>query len=86
LNLTGAGDMTDLHIANFCAAVRGDAALNQPIAEGFKSPLLCHLGNIAQFTGSTLQCDASTGRILNNPEAEKLWSREYEPGWEPRIG
>ena len=41
------------HIQNFVDAVRaGDAALlNQPIVEGHKSTLLCHLGNIAYRTG-----------------------------------
>lgn len=85
LNLTGAGDMTDLHIANFCDSIRGNATLNQPITEGYKSPLLCHLGNIAQFTGSTLKCNPQTGEIMDNPAAMKMWSRSYEPGWEPRV-
>lgn len=74
-----------VHIANFIAAIRADdpTLLNSEIEEGHKSTLLCHLGNIAQRTGRTLQCDAANGRILKNPQAQKLWSRDYEPGWEP---
>ena len=85
LNPVGAGGMTDQHIANFCNAIRGNGALTQPISQGYISPLLCHLGNIAQFTHSTLKCDASTGHILDDPAANKLWHREYEPGWAPEI-
>ena len=29
--------------------------------------------------------DPAKRRIVNNPAAEKLWSREYRPGWEPKI-
>ena len=41
------------HIANFIAAIRNGKpeTLNSEIAEGHKSTLLCHLGNIAQRTG-----------------------------------
>ena len=30
-------------------------------------------------------CDPNNGRILNDPEAMKHWSREYAPGWEPKV-
>ena len=85
LNTVGAGEMTDQHISNFCQAIRGDAQLNQAIAEGYKAPLLCHLGNIAQFTQSALQCDPANGTIQNNSEAQKRWGREYESGWKPLL-
>jgi predicted dehydrogenase len=75
------------HIANFVAAVRANdpGLLHSDIEEGHKSTLLCHLGNIAHRTGDSLKCDPANGRILNNDEAMKLWSREYEPGWEPKV-
>jgi hypothetical protein len=73
------------HVTNFIQAVRGDAKLNSPIAEGAKSTLLCHLGNIAYRTGQMIKCDASNGKILNDPAAMKMWSREYQPGWEPTV-
>jgi len=60
-------------------------SLNAEIAEGHKSTLLCHLGNIAQRTGRTLTCDASNGHIAGDDQAMKLWQREYEPGWEPKV-
>jgi len=75
------------HITNFLEAIRNDKPreLNAEIAEGHKSTLICHLGNIAQRTGRTLNCDATNGHILNDTEAMALWVREYEPGWEPRV-
>jgi predicted dehydrogenase len=73
------------HIANFLAAVRGTEKLNSEIEEGHKSTLLCHLGNIAHRTGRALRCDPTTGRVENDPEAMRLWTREYAPGWEPKV-
>jgi hypothetical protein len=32
-----------------------------------------------------LHIDPSNGHIMNDPEANKLWSREYEKGWEPKV-
>ena len=85
LDTSGAGALTDLHIANFLAAVRGEEPLHAPIDEGRKSILLCHLGNIAQRTGNALRCDPTTGRILDDAVAMAMWEREYEPGWEPKL-
>jgi predicted dehydrogenase len=73
------------HVQNFIDAVRGDAALNSPIAEGHKSVTLLHLGNISQRTGRTLACNPADGHILGDEEAMKLWDRAYEPGWEPKV-
>src|SRR5262249_44873216 len=80
------GDSTEaLHFPTFLEACRGNGRLNSAIEEGHKSPLLCHLGNIAHRTGWTLRCDPRTGHILGDQEAMRLWSREYAPGWEPRV-
>ena len=43
------------------------------------------MANMAWRTNSTVQFDPAKRRIVNNPAAEKLWSREYRPGWEPKI-
>jgi len=85
LDTRGGDSLTKLHIANFLAAVRGDATPAAPIAEGHKTQLLCHLGNIAQRTSGVVHCDPQTGRIIDDAEAMALWSREYEPGWEPEV-
>jgi predicted dehydrogenase len=85
LDTRGAGRLTDLHIANFLNSVRSGDRPNAPIDEGHKSQLLCHLGNIAQRTSKVLRCDPKTGHILGDDHATALWSREYEPGWEPTV-
>ncbi len=73
------------HLANFLDTVRGKSKLNCDIAEGHKSTMLCHLGNIAYRTGQTLEIDPASGHIKNNPAAEALWSCEYRPGWFPEA-
>ena len=83
---TEAGPGNDAsHAANFLAAVRGEEKLTSEIEEGHRSTLLCHLGNIAHRVGRALRCDGKTGRPENDPEAMKLWAREYAPGWEPKV-
>lgn len=74
-----------MHVDNLLAAIRSGEKLNSEIEEGHKSTLLCHLGNIAHRTGRTLHCDSTNGRVKNDPEALKMWSREYAPGWEPKV-
>ena len=73
-----------VHLANFVAAIQGEAELTSEIAEGHRSTLLCHLANIAHRTGHVLDCDPKTGRIRDD-DAMSLWSREYASGWEPKV-
>ncbi|WP_128543152.1 Gfo/Idh/MocA family protein [Larkinella soli] len=73
------------HLENFLESIRGKAKPNSDIAEGHKSVLLCHLANISQRTGHTLQTDPANGHILNDKEAAKLWRRSYEKGWNPVV-
>jgi len=73
------------HVSNFIETVRGNQQLNCPIEEGHKSVTLLHLGNIAWRVGRELNCDPATGHILNDADAMRLWQRDYEPGWEPKV-
>jgi hypothetical protein len=83
--VSATGNLDLFHFQNFVDSIRGEATINSPIDEGHKSVLLCHLANIAQRTGRTLHCDPRNGHILNDADAMKLWRREYEKGWEPKI-
>ena len=85
LNTVGGGDMTDIHIDNFLAAIRDGETLNTPIDEGHKSVLLCHLGNIAQHSGKVLECDPTNGHIKDAEIMKKMWGRTYEEGWELTV-
>jgi predicted dehydrogenase len=83
------GDPSDeaRHVANFLAAIRQDdpQMLHAEIAEGHKSTLLCHLGNIAHRTARALKCAPVNGHVLDDAEAMSYWRREYAEGWEPRV-
>jgi hydroxymethylpyrimidine pyrophosphatase-like HAD family hydrolase len=81
---TGSASDAD-HLANLLAAIRENKPLNSEIEEGHKSTLLCHLGNIAHRVGRSLKCDPKDGRVLNDADANSLWRREYEKGWEPKL-
>lgn len=74
-----------IHIQNFFNAINVGGKLNADIVSGHKSTLLVQLGNIAQRVGDTLDIDPKNGRILNNADAKKLWSRTYQKGWEPTV-
>lgn len=82
--LGGGGDMSNLHVLNFYDAIRGKVKLNSPLEEGAKSTLLCHLANIGYRVNMQLTLDTTDGQVQEK-EAKLLWSREYEPGWEPKV-
>lgn len=82
----GGGSGSDQpHLKNFLECVKTGARPNAQIEDGHKSTLLCHLGNIAWRTRSTLECDPKNGHIQDNKEAQALWSRAYRKGWEPKV-
>ena len=85
-NITGPGfDLDKDHFANFLDCLETGKAPNSIYSECRKSVLLCHLGNISYRVGRALDCDPTNGHVKNDAEAMKLWSRTYEPGWEPTI-
>ena len=83
--VSATGNLDFYHFENFVNSIRGNAKLNSPVNEAQKSVLLCHLANISQRTGQSLDCNDQNGHILNNANAMKLWQREYEQGWAPEI-
>jgi len=85
MDTVGGDSMTGEHIRNFGEVIRNGAEQNSPILEGHKSVLLCHLGNIAQEKGRTLEINPENGHIKNDAEAMQMWSREYEEGWTPSV-
>lgn len=77
--------MTVNHFKNFVGAIRGIEKQNSPIAECNKSVEILQLSNIAWKVGRVLSIDNNDGSILNDKEAAKLWRRDYEKGWEPKV-
>ena len=86
LNVSSPAQQLDApHMQNFLDGIRKGTKLVSDILGGHQSTLLCQLGNIALRTGRTLNIDPANGHILNDPEAMKYWSREYQPGWQPQL-
>ena len=81
----GFDGLTVTHMRNFLAVIRTGGKLKSPIYDGAISTQLCHLGNIAQDLKVSLDVDPLTGRVIGNKEAKKMWKREYEKGWEPKL-
>ncbi len=73
------------HFENFFACIRSGQRPNADIEIGHTSTMLSHLGNIAYRSGHTLNLDSTTHQIAGDPQAAALWSRAYEPGWEPVV-
>jgi predicted dehydrogenase len=86
VNQQGAGfDMDIDHFTNFINAIDKGESLISPYPEIQKSVLLCHLGNISYRTGRALEIDPDSGKLLKDKAAMKLWGREYQKGWEPKL-
>ncbi len=81
----GADSMTDLHFANFIAAIQHGEKLNQPVAQGNVAVTMLQLSNIAYFTKNDLNIDPATGNIVGDAKAEAMTRRSYEKGWEPKV-
>lgn len=82
--LGGGGDMTTGHVINFFETIRGKAKLNAPIEDATFSQAMVHYSNIAYRIGKGFDIDEKTGRMFDR-DAMKLWSRTYQPGWEPTL-
>jgi hypothetical protein len=84
-DLTGRDSMTDLHFANFIAAVQKGAKLNAPIAVGNVAVTMLQLSNVAWEVNRELELDTTDGKVKDDANAMKYWNREYEKGWAPHL-
>jgi predicted dehydrogenase len=84
-DLVGRDSMTDAHFANFISAIRTGEKLNAPVSDGNITVTMLQLSNIAWELNRELHLDPRDGRIQNDPEAMKMWPREYEKGWAPHL-
>ena len=74
-----------LHVADFLDAIRNNRRPNCDAETGHKSVLAMLLGNISWRVGRDLNINPQNGHILDDQDAQKLWSRTYEKGWEPKL-
>jgi predicted dehydrogenase len=84
-DLVGRDSMTDLHFANFIAGIQKGEKLNAPINVGNVAVTMLQLSNIAWELQRELHLDPQEGKIQNDPDAMKMWDRDYEDGWAPAI-
>ena len=84
-DLVGRDSMTDAHFANFIAAVRTGEKLHAPIEVGNVAVTMLQLSNVAWEVNRELKLNPANGHIVGDAEAMKMWGREYEKGWEPRV-
>ena len=77
--------LDSLHVMDFLDAIRNNRRPNCDVELGHKSCVAMQLGNIAWRLGRDLKIDPKNGHIIGDTDAQKLWRREYEKGWEPKI-
>lgn len=74
-------DDTKAHLKNWIDCIR---SRQQPIAYaeiGHRSATMCHLGNIARWTGRKLTWDPAKEEFVNDTEANALLSRPMRAPW-----
>jgi predicted dehydrogenase len=73
-----------LHAVNFIKAVhsRKVSDLNADVEVGYRSAVLCHMGNIAMRVGRRLRFDARNDHFIDDPEANAYLAKRYRQGYE----
>lgn len=77
--------LDNLHVADFLGAIRENRKPNCDAEDGHKSSVAMQLGNISWRVKRDLKINSNNGHILNDTEAQQLWKRKYEKGWEPKL-
>lgn len=75
-------DNTDTHLANWVHCIK---TRERPVADveiGHRSATICHLGNIARWTGRRLQWDPEQEQFVGDAEANALLTRHQRAGFE----
>jgi predicted dehydrogenase len=81
--LGGGGSTSTRHVVNFVETIRGKEKLNAPIDDLAISHAMVHYTNVAYRINRPFE--VGDNGIMLDREAMKLWSREYEPGWEIKL-
>jgi hypothetical protein len=73
----------DLATQNFIEAVKKNdqSKLNTPIKSGSIAAINAQMGNIAYKTGSKVFWNTETNSFVNNIDADKLLTANYQNGW-----
>ena len=71
----------DNHHTDFFTAVRTRGKTIAPANVGARSITVCHLGNIAYELGRSVRWDPARERFVDDPEADRLYSRPMRGPW-----
>jgi predicted dehydrogenase len=82
---TGQDELTNAHFRNLISGIRTGEPLHSPISDINITITSLQLANISWIVNRDLSIDTKTGHVLSNAEAMKLWSRQYEKGWDITI-
>ena len=69
------------HLAEFFESVRTRQQPNAPALQAHLSCALTHLGEVAFRVGRVLEFDPETETVRNDPEANRLLTKEYREPW-----
>jgi hypothetical protein len=74
------------HVAAFLAGIeKRPTTKPADVEDAHMSTQLCHLGNIAQRLGRSLQLNPQTCQVRDDRDAAALWHRSYRTAWEPVL-
>jgi predicted dehydrogenase len=76
---------SDSHIGNFLDCLRSGKQPVAPVEVGHRSNSICVLHHIAMTTGRKIKWDPASERILDDPDAAKLLTREYREGFARQL-
>lgn len=74
-------DFNDNHLRNWLDCIKSRARPMADVETGHRSATLCHLGNIARWTGRRLQWDPVREKFPDDAEANQYLDRERRKPW-----
>lgn len=74
-------DFNDNHMKNWLDCIKSRAKPVADVETGHRSATVCHLGNIARWTGRKLQWDPVSEQFVGDPDANHYLDRERRKPW-----
>ncbi len=74
-------DFNDDHLKNWLDCIKSRAKPVADVETGHRSATVCHLGNIARWTGRKLQWDPVNEQFVGDKEANQFLDRERRKPW-----
>ena len=74
-------DFNDNHLRNWLDCIKSRAKPVADVETGHRSATVCHLGNIARWTGRKLHWDPDRELFVGDPEANQQLDRERRKPW-----